>query len=319
MAEDASMTADRVTLGDQTLQVRPLGIGTWAWGDRRTWGYGREYGDAELEEAFQAAVEAGVELFDTAEIYGSGRSETLLGEFMRRHGGGQVIVATKFFPYPWRLRRSALVKALQGSLKRLGLPRVDLYQIHWPFPPVPIETWVDALGEAVELGLARAAGVSNYSRDQMLRAYEVLSRRQLTLASNQVEYSLLHRAPEENGVLDACRQTGAVLIAYGPLAKGLLTGKYGPDNPPRGFLRRTNRSLLEAIQPLVSLLRELGEKYGGKSPAQVALNWVIGKGAIPIPGAKNARQARENAGALGWRLEDDDVARLDEASARVGR
>lgn len=317
---DAQPTAvETVPLGATEVRVPRLGIGTWAWGDRLFWGYGRGYTDADLQAAFETCLEAGIDFFDTAEIYGRGRSERLLGRFIRA-AGKPVLVATKFFPYPWRLWRGSLTRALLGSLERLGMGRVDLYQIHWPFPPLSIETWMAALADAVEAGLTRAVGVSNYNVQQMRRAHAALAQRGIPLASNQVEYSLLKRAPERSGLLAACRELNVTLIAYSPLAQGLLTGKYSPENPPPGVRgRRYSRARLAQIQPLVSLLREIGAGHGGKTPAQVAINWVICKGAVPIPGAKNPHQARENIGALGWRLSDEEVRALDEASADLDR
>ena len=195
---------------------------------------------------------------------------------------------------------------------------VDLYQIHWPFPPVSIETWMDAMADAVEAGLVRAIGVSNYSAAQMRRAHAALSRRGVPLASNQVKYSLLHREPERNGLLRACKELNITLIAYGPIAQGLLTGKYSATNPPPGLRGRGySKERLSQIQSLVSRLREIGTAHGGKTPSQVALNWLLCRGAVPIPGVKNSRQASENLGALGWRLSDDEVVELDHASENL--
>ncbi len=307
-----------VPLGNTGLSISPIGIGTWAWGDKLFWQYGKGgFSDADLRAAFDASVEAGINWFDTAELYGSGRSEKLLGEFVRA-AGQQVLVATKFFPYPWRLSRGALRRALRGSLKRLGLEKTDLYQIHWPFPPRSIETWVNELANAAQAGLVRAAGVSNYNLDQTRRARELLEARGLPLASNQVPYSLIDRKIETNGLLAYCREFNITVIAYSPLGQGVLTGKYTPDNPPPGVRgRRYNPDYLRRVQPLIGLLKEIGQAHGGKTPAQVALNWAICKGTVPIPGAKNARQARDNAGALGWRLTGEQVAALDKASSNV--
>lgn len=296
------------------LDAVQMGIGNWAWGDFMFWSNRGQYSEADARAAFDAAVAAGIELVDTAEMYGFGRSERLLGQFMRE-SGHRVKVATKFMPYPWRLSKGSLLRALRGSLRRLGVEQVDLYQIHWPNPPLPIETWVEGLADAVEAGLAREVGVSNFNVAQMRRAHEVLARRGLRLASNQVEYSLLHRAPERNGLLAACRELGVRLIAYSPLAQGLLTGKYTPDSPPPGLRRWTLGGKLSSLGPLLALMREIGQAHGGASPAQVALNWTMAKGALPIPGARNARQAEENAGALGWQLTADEVAALDAATA----
>ena len=308
---------ESITLGNTEIRISPLGIGTWAWGDRFFWNYGSDYNAEDVRAAFAAAVEAGVNFFDTAEVYGMGRAERFLAE-LAAQAADPVVIATKFFPFPWRVRRAAMRRALRLSLKRLGKESVDLYQIHFPWPPRSPDFWVRALGELVQEGLAKAAGVSNFNAEQMRRAQAILAAQGIHLASNQVHYSLLHRAPETNGVLAACKELGITLIAYSPLEMGLLTGKYSPENPPRGIRsRRYSKAYLARIQPLIGLMREIGRAHGSKTPAQVALNWVICKGAVPIPGAKNARQAESNAGALGWRLTEDEIAALDDASAQL--
>ncbi len=293
-----------------------FGLGTWQWGDRFYWSYGQGYAEADLRAAFETSRAAGVMLFDTAEVYGLGHSERFLGRFARE-AGQPIVIATKFMPLPWRLSRGALKNSLRASLDRLGLPSVDLYQMHWPFPPVPIETWMDALADEVHDGRIRAVGVSNYNLDQTRRAYTALKQRGLPLASNQVPYSLLDRTIEKNGLLALCRELGVRVIAYSPLAQGLLTGKYSPAHPPPGLRGARYGRQVAKIEPLINLLRQLGEQHDGKSPTQVALNWTMCKGTLPIPGAKNMAQARQNAGALGWRLTAEDVARLDAASDRI--
>jgi len=311
-----------ISLGGTEIRVSPLGLGTWQWGDRMVWGYGTTHTDSDLHDALQVSLEAGVNFLDTAEVYGRGRSERLLGAYLQeareQSETSRPVVATKFMPFPYRLRKGALLSALRASLDRLRLERIDLYQIHWPLPPVPIEIWADALAGVVEGGLARSVGVSNYSPAQMSRAHAVLSRRGIALATNQVEYHLLNRRVERNGLMGLCQALGISLIAYSPLAKGLLTAKYGPESPPPGLRGRlTRRARLRAIQPLVNLMRSIGRDHSDKSPAQVALNWVMSKGAIPIPGAKNGRQARENGSAMGWRLTASEVAALDLESAKL--
>jgi len=314
--------ADLIPLGKTDISISPLGLGTWQWGDRMMWGYGKTHTDNDLHDAFQVSLQSGITFFDTAEVYGKGRSEQLLGACLQEARQSPLVaplvVATKFMPYPWRLQKGMLLSKLRASLARLGLERVDLYQIHWPFRPVPIETWANALADAVEAGLTRAVGVSNYNSTQMLRAHTALSKRGVPLASNQVEFHLLNPRFERDGLLKLCRELGVTLIAYSPLAKGMLTGKYTPQTRPpglRSYLFR--RARLGKIQPLIQLLRAIGDAHDGKSPAQVALNWVICKGAVPIPGAKNARQARDNAGALGWRLSEAEIAALDEESQKL--
>ncbi len=308
---------ETITLGNTEIRISPLGIGTWAWGDRFFWNYGSDYSAEDVRAAFVAAVETGINFFDTAEVYGMGRAERFLGE-LTAQTTEPVVIATKFFPFPWRVRRAAMKRALRLSLKRLGKESVDLYQIHFPWPPRSPDFWVRALGEMVQEGPTKAAGVSNFNAEQMRRAHAILAAQGIPLASNQVHYSLLHRAPETNGVLAACKELGITLIAYSPLEMGLLTGKYSPENPPRGIRsRRYTKAYLARIQPLIGLMREIGRAHDNKTPAQVALNWVICKGAVPIPGAKNARQAESNAGALGWRLTEEAIAALDHASAQI--
>jgi aryl-alcohol dehydrogenase-like predicted oxidoreductase len=297
----------------QFLHETEIGLGAWAWGDRIVWNYGAGYSDADIEAGFKISLENGVQFVDTAEIYGNGRSERLLGQFLKRTQT-PVIVATKFFPLPWRLTRASVTRALRGSLERLGLERVDLYQLHWPTPLVPVERFVEGLAAAHRLGLARAVGVSNYDKNQMQRAYTVLAGHDIPLASNQVEYNLLNRTVEKNGLLARCQELGVRLIAYSPLAMGLLTGKYSPENPPPGMRSGKYAGVLKEMHPLIKLLTEIGQDWGGKTAAQVALNWCICKGSLPIPGAKNVRQAEMNAGAAGWRLTAEQVLALDEAS-----
>lgn len=310
--------AELVSLGRTEVRITRLGTGAWAWGDRLMWGFGQGYDAADAQAAFEASLEAGINWFDTAEAYGQGRSERLLGQFMRANPARPALAATKFLPLPWRLGRGSLLSALHRSLERLGLPRVDLYQVHFHLPPISVEARAEALADAVQAGLARAVGVSNYSAGQMRRANDTLDRRGVPLASNQVEYSLLNRSVELNGVQRACRELNVTLIAYSPIAKGILTGKYTPENPPPGARSRIySPARLRAVQPLIGLLREIGQAYGGKTPSQVSLNWLICKGAVPIPGAKNARQAQENAGALGWQLNQAELAALDEASQKL--
>ncbi len=311
-----------ISLGKTGIKIPPQGVGTMAWGDRFFWGYGRAYSETDVKSAFETSLDTGVTFFDTAEIYGSGISETLLGRFLRElprlQGTPPIVVATKFFPYPWRISKGSLKRALLGSLKRLQMDRVDLYQIHWPFPPVSIETWASALADVVEEGMAQAVGVSNFNANQMRKAQAALAKRGVLLASNQVEYSLINRRVEQNGLLKLCQEMGITCIAYCPLGRGILTGKYSSKNPPTGIRsRRYSSKFLDQVQPLIRLLREIGNEHGGKTPGQVALNWVISKGAVPIPGAKNPHQAQENAGALGWHLSESEISALDKTSERL--
>ncbi|NIM96423.1 MAG: aldo/keto reductase [Anaerolineales bacterium] len=291
-----------------------FGIGTRVWGDRFRWGYGEDFTEDDLTSAFRIATDAGVAFFDTAEIYARGQSEVILGKFIRESSSG-VLVATKYAPFPWRFGRKAILKALQSSLQRLEMNQVDLYQIHWPYTWVSIESLADGLADAVDAGLTKWVGVSNFNAEQMKRAHEVLSRRGITLVSNQVKYSLIHRKPETSHLLDTCREMRVTLIAYSPIAMGALTGKYTLDHPPLDVRRRRfNEEFLVRLQPLLQRMREIGKVHGGKTPAQVAVKWIIAKGAFPIPGVKNARQMEEITGVYNWSLTDSEVDDLDTAA-----
>jgi aryl-alcohol dehydrogenase-like predicted oxidoreductase len=307
-----------IGLADE-LNVAPLGVGAWAWGTTRLWGYGKEYDRSDVGGAFRASMTEGVTLVDTAELYGNGASERIIGEILREGGfEGRPVIATKFAPLPYRFSAKSLLKAVDKSLERLGIETIDLYQIHFPNPIFKMNSLMDALAETVKAGQVRRVGISNYSADQMKRAHDRLASHGVSLTSNQVEYSLLQRAPETNGVLEACRDLGVTLIAYSPIAKGLLTGKYGPgDDRPSGLVRRMGRAFgeqnLKKIEPVLNILREIGEVHN-KESAQVALNWLIAQSTFPIPGAKNEFQARQNAGALGWEMTGEEAEKLNLAT-----
>ncbi len=307
---------DTVSNETRFLHAIEFGLGAWQWGDRLIWQYGQTHGDEDCRAAFEVSLEAGIRFVDTAEVYGSGRSERLLGQFLKETDQ-PVLVATKYFPFPWRFGKKSLIRALRGSLERIGVESVDLYQVHQPYSLLPIENLMEAMAEAVKEGMTRTVGVSNYNQTQMLRAYSALSRKDVPLAANQVTYSLLNRSIEKDGLLARCKELGVRLIAYSPIEKGLLTGKYTTENPPAGVRGQRYGNLLPKIGPLLKLMTEIGQEHGGKSKTQVALNWCICKGTMPIPGAKNAKQAEENAGALGWKLTEEEVAKLEEASDSV--
>ena len=310
------MSGEPVVLPGGTAPTAPLGVGTWAWGDKSTWGmggYDTAFTETTIAEAWAASLEAGVTLFDTAEVYGHGESERIIGRLLAQQPEvrERLVIATKFIPYPWKVNvSSALPAALRASCDRLGVEQVDLYQIHGPISLRSHAAIAEALATAHTEGLVKAVGVSNYSIKEMRSIHAQLARRGLPLASNQIEFSLLRRRPETTGLLDACRALGVIPLAYSPIAQGRVTGKYSAANPPPGRRQGASAYPMEEIEPVVAALGEIGDAHG-HTPSQVALNWTIAKGTVPIPGAKNAEQAQQNAGALGWSLTDDEVARLD--------
>ena len=297
------------------LHALDMGLGAWQWGDRIVWGYQSGKSDSGIREAFDVSLNMGIRFIDTAEVYGSGRSERMLGQFLKETEQ-PILVATKFFPWPWRFSKGFIPRALKGSLERMGIDAVDLYQIHWPSVVMSPETSMDGMAECVKQGLARTVGVSNFWEKNMLRAYSALAQKGVPLASNQLPFSLLNREAEKNGTLARCKELGIRFIAYSPLAQGLLTGKYSVENPPSGVRASSYADTLKKLPPVIKVLQEVAQNHG-KTVSQVALNWVICKGALPIPGAKNAKQAEDNAGGAGWRMTDDEVAKLDEVTDAI--
>lgn len=249
--------------------------------------------------------------------YGTGRSEELLGRFAAANAE-EHFIASKFFPYPWRVLRGSLRRALAGSLRRLGVSKLSLYQIHWPFPPRHFATWLHGMADAMEAGLIGQIGVSNFGPRQIEKAIKVLESRGQRLASNQISYSLLARKAERSDLLQLCKDHNITVIAYSPLAQGLLTGKYTRQQPPPDLARRiTNIGKLRKLAPLLAEMQRIATLHGDKPLSQVALNWCVAKGTLAIPGAKNARQAGQNAGALSWSLSEEEVERLDALSAKA--
>jgi aryl-alcohol dehydrogenase-like predicted oxidoreductase len=306
---------ETVKLGQNGPAVSALGVGTWAWGDPLFWAYGKNFGESDISDAFQASLSAGITFFDTAEIYGFGESERLIGRFAQQTEQ-PIQLATKYFPVPWRWNRAAIAEALTASLERLQMSEICLYQIHWPLEFfLKTQDFMEVLAAEVKKGRIQAVGVSNYSAEQMTVAHQFLADKGIPLATNQVPYSLLTRQIESNGILEKARQLGVTILAYSPLAQGLLTGKYTPENVSelQGARRidpRFSPKGLKKLAPLFAEIEKIAEKYD-KTPAQVALNWLISQGnVIPIPGAKNAQQAIQNAGALGWSMSPEEVRNL---------
>jgi len=312
--------AEMTTLGRSEVRVSRLGLGVMIWGEasgvQRAMPAKSSYGGtnaADEQAAFDASLAAEINFFDTAAMYSGGASERRLGELAE---GKEVVIATKFPPTPLG-RAEDMPTALDASLRNLRRSFVDLYQHHFPSRRMDIAKLMDLMADAVQAGKIKSVGVSNYSAAQMRTAYDVLARRGIPLASNQVQYSLLHRQPETNGVLETCRELGITLIAYQPLASGALTGKYLDGSRPVGirrFREPFRGSKFHVLRPVVTLLRAVADHYG-KTPGQVALRWLLEQEAVvPIPGAKNADQAAHNAGALSFSLSPDEIGYLNEAT-----
>ena len=312
----------------QKLILPTMGCGTWAWGNRLLWGYDESM-DQQLQAVFNLCVSNGVTLFDTGDSYGTGklngRSELLLGQFTKEYQGANkedICIATKLAAYPWRWTRQSMISAGKASAQRLQR-NVDLVQMHWStanYAPWQERALLDGLADLYEQKLVKGVGLSNYGPKRLKRVYERLAERGIAIATLQVQYSLLSTYPvTELGLKDVCDELGIKLIAYSPLALGLLTGKYSEKGEfPKGIRGFLFRQMLPGMRSLLACLREIAQSRN-KSMSQVALNWCICKGSIPIPGAKNAEQAKENIGALGWLLDSGEIAELDKAAASADK
>ncbi|WRX18150.1 NADP-dependent oxidoreductase domain - like 10 [Theobroma cacao] len=317
----------RVKVGP--LTVSPMGFGTWAWGNQLLWGY-KQSMDSELEQVFNLAVENGINLFDTADSYGTGRlngqSEKLLGKFIREFRGekrieDEIVIATKFAAYPWRLTPGQFVQACRASRDRMQIEQIGIGQLHWSTanyaPPQELALW-GGLVAMYEQGLVKAVGVSNYGPKQLVKIYDYLKARGVPLCSAQVQFSLLSKGEVQMEIKNICDSLGIRLISYSPLGLGMLTGKYTPSRLPSGPRGLLFKQILPGLEPLLVSLREIAEKRG-KTVPQVAINWCISKGTIPIPGVKSVKQAQENLGALGWRLSSNELLQLDCAAQQSPR
>ena len=311
----------------EKLILPKMGCGTWAWGNRLLWGYNQSM-DNQLQEVFNYCVSKGVTLFDTGDSYGTGKlngqSEKLLGKFEQEYKGenkNNICLATKLAAYPWRLTRKSMVAAGKASAQRMG--RVDLAQMHWSTANYfPWQEWqlLDGLGDLYEQGLVKAVGLSNYGTERLKKIHQKFSDRGIPIATLQVQYSLLSTYPVTNlGIKETCDELGIKLIAYSPLCLGILTGKYSnPSSYPKGLRGLLFKRLIPEAEPLLNSIRAIAQ-YRNKTMAQVAINWCIAKGAIPIPGAKNIQQAQENIAATDWQMDAGELAELDRAAASIDK
>lgn len=291
-----------VAMGPQKVSV--VGLGTWQFGEPG-WGWGKELNQEEARRIVHRALELGINFFDTAEGYAGGQSEKVLGEALegKRH---EAVVATKMGT---PLRPDRVKRAAVQSLRRLGIDYIDLYQLHAPDNSVPIAQTMEAMGELLDTGRVRQVGVSNFSLTQWKQAEAALGR---PVISNQVEYHLLERRHGEY-LLPHAGEQGRIIVAWSPLAQGLLGGKYGPDNLPydlRTYFGIFSPENIRRAPAVVDVLREVGQRYGA-TPAQVALAWLLkDPQVIVIPGARSVAQLEANAAAADLQLSQEDVQRI---------
>jgi aryl-alcohol dehydrogenase-like predicted oxidoreductase len=306
---------ESVRLGRDGAEVSAIGMGMWQAGGSA---WGKDVRDRDSIAAMRRGVELGMNLVDTAELYGSGHSEEIVGRVVKTVGRESVFIATKVAGYHGRPRD--VERACRGSLSRLGVRAIDLYQLHWPDPwdQVPLGATMKALERLQRDGLVRHLGVSNFAVRDLEEARSHLS--QTDIVANQVRYNLLQREIEDE-VLPYCRREGIGVLAWSPLGKGILTGKYSATRRPKDRVRAEEDMFrpvnMKRAAPLVATLRRIGRVHG-KTSAQVALAWLLTRpNVVPIPGVKRAEQVEENAGAAGWSLSASERGALDARSAAI--
>jgi len=315
-------------LGQTDLLLSPLGLGTWQF-SKGTGVVGKFWGsldDQLTEDIIKTSLDGGINWFDTAEVYGGGESEKILAKALTNIGASaqDAKIATKWWPM-FRTANS-ITKTIDIRKEALDNRPIDLYQIHQPYSLSSVDKQIKAMIELVKNGHIKHVGVSNFSAAAMVNSHRILTENGLTLASNQVKYSLLDRRIEENGTLDRAKDLGISIIAYSPLEQGLLTGKFH-DNPaliqdakgPRKLQRKFKEAGLAESKPLISLLDAIGEKYN-VSASQVALNWTIqyhGETVFAIPGATKVHHAQDNVGALTFKLDASELEEISRTSWKV--
>jgi aryl-alcohol dehydrogenase-like predicted oxidoreductase len=292
------------------VRMSAIGLGTWQFGSK-DWGYGSQYADVEAGHILERALDLGINLIDTAEIYGRGNSERIVGKALgdRRK---EAFVATKVLPIA--PTASYVEKHGRKSAERLGIDVIDLYQVHWPNPVIPIAQTMEGMRRLQKAGVIVDAGVSNFSLARWRAAEDALGS---PVLSNQVNYSLVARKPDAE-LVPYAQANERIVIAYSPLGQGLLSGRYDSANPPTGSARLNNPLFLpenlDRARPLVESVRAVATAHGA-TPAQVALAWVISHpNVVAIPGASSVAQLEANIAAADLELTIDEIASLTRAS-----
>ena len=295
-----------------------IALGTWSWGVGAVGGdqiFGNHLGQKELKPVFDAAMKAGLNLWDTAVVYGMGASEDVLGAFARTCPREDILLSTKFTPQIAGNSTDPVAEMCEGSLKRLGVDSIDLYWIH---NPADVEKWTPYLIPLVKSGKVKQVGVSNHNLAQIQRAEEILSREGVHISAVQNHYSLLYQSSEESGILDYCKEHCVTFYAYMVLEQGALSGKYDTKHPlPAGSQRaETYNPVLDRLEELSNAMARIGAKYGA-NVSQVAIAWAVGKGTIPIIGVTKPHHAQEAASAAGIVLTDGEMAELEALAAET--
>lgn len=304
-------------LGKSDLRVFSIGLGTGQFGSR-AWGYNIRFGDEDIIKIIRHSANLGINLFDTSETYGYGKSEMLLGEALRQFDRDDLIIVSKVAP--WNLTNKRLPKAVERSLKRLNIDVIDLFLVHYPNFLVPIKETFRTMEKLIKRGKLRYIGVSNFSQHLLRKAQENLSFSEIV--TNEVEYNILSRKAEKE-IIPFCYKQNISIIAYSPLAGGVLSGKYSYCQPPKDKARAFNflakAKFLKRAQPLFEALREIAEAKKA-SIAQIALSWILRlPTCVAIPAALTCEQVEENVQASNLRLSSKHIEMINDATVSLGR
>lgn len=296
-----------------------IALGTWSWGTGVVGGdqvFGNHLETEELKPVFDEAMANGLNLWDTAVVYGMGASETVLSAFTKSCKREDVLISTKFTPQIAGESTDPVADMLAGSLERFGTDYIDMYWIH---NPADIERWTPYLAPLVKSGKVKHVGVSNHNLAQIKRAEEILAKEGVHLSAVQNHYSLLYRSSEKAGILDYCKENNIDFWAYMVLEQGALSGKYDTAHPlPEGSQRGdTYNPQLPQIEKLIGVMRTVGERYS-ITPAQVALAWAIAKGTTPIIGVTKTAQVQDAVQAAAIKLTEEDMKLIEEAAETTG-
>jgi aryl-alcohol dehydrogenase-like predicted oxidoreductase len=299
--------------------IPKIALGAWSWGAGAAGGdqvFGNHLFEEDLKPVFKKAMESGLNLWDTAAVYGEGTSERILGSFVKDVSRESVILSTKFTPQIAGNSPDAMQEMIDGSKERLHTDVIDIYWIH---NPMDVEKWTPDLIPLAKSGQIKAIGVSNHNLAEIKRANEILAEEGLKVSAVQNHYSLLHRSSERAGILDYCKENGITFYSYMVLEQGALTGRYSEENPfPEGTGRgEAYNSHLKELTALIDELKMIGTRFDA-SPAQIATAWAIAKGTIPIIGVTKVCQVEEAAKAEQIELTTDEINRLERLGDETG-
>lgn len=315
MPDSQSRIALRTRSGKDVL-IPYMSIGAWSWGDKATFGYDATRDLPRIHAAWEKLKAVGLTFVDTAQSYGDGESERICGTLFENMPRDSFVVQTKWLSTPDMVNTLTQSNGpklrLKDSLSRLGLDYVDIYLVAGPIHPSLISTVAKGMADCVESGLTRAVGVANYNTQEMIKMADELAKNGVPLAVSQCEFSVIRRLPEVSGMIRECKKRSICFQGFASLAEGRLTGKYNRYEQPRRTLRFSSYPM-HMLEPTINVLKSIAQERRVPIPA-VALNYSINKGAVPLVGVRNPEQATEDMQALGWRLTEDEIRRIEEVS-----